>query len=74
MGRLYGHLLSRLSRTERCSLPGSELGSVSFQPAVRFRRVIVKVEVDHRGINRRFVVTNRDDLSSLCKRKSENDI
>ena len=30
----------------------------------RFRRVIVKVEVDHRGINRRFVVTNRDDLSS----------
>jgi hypothetical protein len=29
----------------------------------RSRRVIVKVEVDHRGINRRFVVTNRDDLS-----------
>ena len=30
----------------------------------RFRRVIVKVEVDHRGIKLRFVVTNRDDLSS----------
>ena len=29
----------------------------------RSRRVIVKVEVDQRGINRRFVVTNRDDLS-----------
>ena len=28
------------------------------------RRVIVKVEVDQRGINRRFVVTNRDDLCS----------
>ena len=28
----------------------------------RSRRVIVKVEVDQRGINRRFVVTNRDDL------------
>ena len=28
------------------------------------RRVIVKVEVDHRGINRRFVLTNRDDLCS----------
>ena len=30
----------------------------------RSRRVIVKVEVDQRGINRRFVVTNRDDLCS----------
>ena len=30
----------------------------------RSRRVIAKVEVDQRGINRRFVVTNRDDLSS----------
>ena len=30
----------------------------------RSRRVIVKVEVDHRGINRRFVLTNRDDLCS----------
>lgn len=30
----------------------------------RSRRVIVKVEVDHRGINRRFVVSNRDDLSA----------
>ncbi len=31
----------------------------------RSRRVIVKVEVDQRGINRRFVVTNRDDLCWL---------
>jgi hypothetical protein len=30
----------------------------------RSRRVIVKVEVDDRGINRRFVVSNRDDLSA----------
>ena len=30
----------------------------------RSRRVVVKVEVDQRGINRRFVVTNRDDLCS----------
>ena len=30
----------------------------------RSRRIIVKVEVDQRGINRRFVVTNRDDLCS----------
>ena len=30
----------------------------------RSRRVIVKVEVDQRGINRRFVLTNRDDLCS----------
>ena len=30
----------------------------------RSRRVSVKVEVDQRGINRRFVVTNRDDLCS----------
>jgi len=30
----------------------------------RQRRVIAKVEVGDRGINRRFVVTNRDDLSS----------
>ena len=30
----------------------------------RSRRVIVKVEVDHRGDNRRFVVTNRNDLSA----------
>ncbi len=31
----------------------------------RSRRVIVKVEVDQRGINRRFVVTNRDGSQSL---------
>jgi hypothetical protein len=30
----------------------------------RSRRVIAKVEVDHQGDNRRFVVTNRDDLSA----------
>ncbi len=30
----------------------------------RPRRVIAKVEVDHQGDNRRFVVTNRDDLSA----------
>ena len=35
----------------------------------RSRRVIVKVEVDQRGINRRFVVTNRDDL---CSQSLEN--
>ena len=32
--------------------------SICRQPWVRSRRVIVKVAVEHRGINRRFIVTN----------------